>query len=172
MENTQLELDKPLILPEKLRGALRKIYGELKSEQELLELLSGRTFYSVGDVVTYTLLKLGLKPKLAVVDYRTMRKEINFDMIRDFGDEVIEVSNPPGMITPDLWRAVRAAIRSQKSVRIDVRGEEDLAVIPVVHFSPLGAMVIYGMPYTGLVVLKVSERDKENVMKLIKEMEV
>ena len=172
MENTLLELDKPLILPEKLREKLRKIYGEIKNENELPAMLKGEIFYSVGDVVTYTLLKLKLEPKIAIVDYRTKREEVNFDLIRNFGEETIEVENPPGMITPKLWHAVRTAIESQKKVRIDVKGEEDLAVIPVVHFSPLGAIVIYGMPYTGLIVLKVDEHHKENVRKIIREMEV
>lgn len=172
MENSPLELDKTLILPEKLREKLRKLYGEIKSENELPKLLNGRTFYSVGDVVTYTLLKLKLEPKIAIVDYRTKREEVNFDMIRDFGDEVMKVKNPPGMITTELWNAVRTAIISDKKIRIDVQGEEDLAVIPVVHFSPLGAIVIYGMPYTGLVVLEVDEHHKENVTRLIEEMEV
>ncbi len=168
----RLELDKPLVLPQKLRGELRKIYGEIKSEQELPDLLNDRIFYSVGDVVTYTLLNLNLPPKIAIVDYKTKRQEVNFDLIRNFGDNVIKVHNPPGMITPELWHAVRIAIASDKRVRIDVQGEEDLAVIPVVHFSPIGAMVIYGMPYTGLVVLTVDETHKRNVVRIIEEMEV
>ena len=172
MENTLLELDKTLILPEKLRKVLRKIYGEIKSDGELPQFLKGKIFYSVGDVVTYTLLKLNLEPKIAIVDYRTKREKVNFDIIKNFGEEVIQVRNPPGMITPELWHAVRTAIKSIKKTRIDIQGEEDLAVIPVVYFSPMGAIVIYGMPYTGLIVLKVDEHHKENVRRLIEEMEV
>jgi len=81
MESTRLELDKPLILPDKLRAELRKIYGEIRGENELPDFLKGKLFYTVGDVVTYTVLKLGLEPKIAIVDYRTMRREVNFEMI-------------------------------------------------------------------------------------------
>ncbi len=172
MANTLSELDKPLILPQKLRAELRKIYGEIKSEEELTALLHGRIFYSVGDVVTYTLLKLNLLPNVAIVDYRTKRENVNFDLIRKFGEEIMEVRNPPGTITPELWHAIKIAIISEKRVRIDVRGEEDLAVIPVVYFSPMGAIVIYGMPYTGLVALEVNDVHKRNVAKIIEEMEV
>ncbi len=165
-------LDRSLILPEKLKKKLRKVHGKIVNEKDIKKHVSGRFIISVGDVVTYTLLKNGIEPNIAIVDYRTMRRDVNFEIIRNFGDEIIKVRNPAGRITPELWNAVRESINMNGKIRIDVDGEEDLAVIPCVFFVSIGAIVIYGMPNTGLVVLEVTEEDKKNVREIIKEMEV
>ena len=170
MENLLSELDKPLILREKTRKKLQEVHGELVSEEEIKN-LEGEII-CVGDVVTSTLLKLGKEPKIAIVDYRTKRGKYEDERIKKFGENVVKVSNPPGTITPELWKVVRKAIHSKKKWRIEVEGEEDLAVIPVVHFAPIGAIVIYGMPNTGVVMIKISDEDKKEVKEIIKEMEV
>ncbi len=170
MENTHSELDKPLVLKEETRRELQRVYGNLIEEDELEKI--GGDIFAVGDVVTHTLLKHGVEPKIAIVDYRTKRGEIVYEDVKNFGEEIVKVKNPRSTITPQLWRAVREAMKSRRKVKIEVDGEEDLAVIPVVYFSPLGASVIYGMPNTGLVLLKVSPEDKMKVEEIIKEMEV
>ncbi len=172
MESMPLELDKPLILPDELRVELQKVHGELVSEGEVKKYVRGNFVITVGDVVTYTLLKLGLDINVAVVDYKTKRSEVIFEDIKKFGDIFFKVKNPAGTITPELWKAVRDAIESKKRTRIDVEGEEDLAVLPAVLFAPQGAIVIYGMPNTGLVILKVKDEDKKSAMEIIKRMEV
>ncbi len=170
MENTRSGLDKPLLLRDETRRKLQRVYGKLIDEGELKHIIGD--IFAVGDVVTHTLLKLGIKPKIAIVDYRTKRGEAIYEDVKNFGEEIIRVKNPRSMITPELWNAVRDAMKSDKKVKIEVDGEEDLAVIPVVYFADLGANVIYGMPNTGLVLLKVSNEDKLKVKEIIKEMEV
>jgi len=169
MENTHYELDKPLILKDETRKKLQKIYGKLIGEEDLNNIKGD--IFAVGDVVTHTLLKLGIKPKIAIVDYKTKRGEKIYEDVKDFGEKIIKVKNPRSQITPELWNAVREAMQYD-SVKIEVDGEEDLAVIPVVFFADLGANVIYGMPNTGLVWLKVSNEDKRKVKEIINEMEV
>ena len=169
MENTHYELDKPLILKDETRKKLQKIYGKLISEEDLKNIKGD--IFAVGDVVTHTLLKLGIKPKIAIVDYKTKRGEKIYEDVKNFGKKIIKVKNPRSQISPELWRAVREAMQ-YNSVKIEVDGEEDLAVIPVVFFANLGANVIYGMPNTGLVWLKVSNEDKRKVKEIIREMEV
>ncbi len=166
------ELDKPLRLPASLRPELQRVHGELVPEDELKEKLSGKIVIAVGDVVTYTLLRMHIAPKVAIVDYRTKREDVVFEEIRKFGEEVYRVRNPAGYITPELWNAVKKAIESPGKVRIDVDGEEDLAVIPAVLFAPEGAIVIYGMPNTGVVSITVNEEHKRNARRIIEQMEV
>ncbi|AGB04371.1 hypothetical protein AciM339_0483 [Aciduliprofundum sp. MAR08-339] len=170
MESMPYELDKPLILPEHLRGELQRVHGILLEEDEIKNIEG--MIICVGDVVTHTLLKMGIKPKMAVVDYKTKRGEMVFEDVRSFGERVFRVENPAGTITPGLWDAVKKALISEKNVKIVVDGEEDLAVIPVVFFAPLGANVIYGMPNTGLVLLKITPEERDKVKDLIKKMEV
>ena len=43
---------------------------------------------------------------------------------------------------------------------IIVEGEEDLLTLPVIKFAPLGALVVYGQPYVGMVLVMVTERTK------------
>ncbi len=172
MENLRSELDKPLVLKERTRKKLQRIYGELVSTPDLPGKLSGEIVICVGDVVTDTLLSLGIQPDVAIVDYKTKREKMVFERIKNYGDKVLKVRNPAGTITPELWATVRKAISMGEKVRVDVDGEEDLAVIPVIYFAPLGATVIYGMPNTGLVLIKVSDEDKKKVNEIIREMEV
>ena len=166
------ELGKDLVLPNHLRKELRKVYGEVVEEKDIKKKIRGKFVVCVGDMVANTLLKEGLEPDIIIVDYRTMRRDIDFHNIRNFGDEVMRVVNPPGKITVSLWNGVKRAMKMKKKVRIEVDGEEDLAVIPVVHFIPLGGIVIYGMPNTGLVILEVGEDNKRHAERIIKEMEV
>jgi len=170
MENLHSELDKPLILRENTRKKLQKVYGELVNEKTL-EKIEGEII-AVGDVVASTLLRLGKEPHLIIVDYRSKREKYIDERVKNFGERIFRVSNPPGTITPELWKSVFEALKSTQKCKIEVVGEEDLAVIPVVHFAPVGGIVIYGMPNTGVVMIKVSEKDKEEVKKIIKEMEV
>lgn len=172
MESMPSELDKTLKLPKELREELQKVHGVLVQEREVEKYVNGKFVITVGDVVTYTLLKLGLQINVAIVDYKTKRNEIEFEDIKKFGESVLKVKNPPGTVTPELWRAIKDAIASEKRTRIDVDGEEDLAVIPAVIFAPLGAIVIYGMPNTGLVILEIKDEDKKNAMEIINRMEV
>ncbi len=169
MESTLSELDKPLVLKESTRRELQRVHGKLIQEDEL-DSLEGKII-TVGDVVTHTLLSRGIEPKMAIVDYQTLRGKVEFEDVRNFGKEVMKVKNPRSTVTPELWRAVREAM-GMEGVKIEVEGEEDLAVIPVVFFAPLGANVIYGMPNTGLALIKVTDDEKEKVKSLIKEMEV
>ena len=166
------ELDKTLVLPEKLRNRLKRVYGKIVEEGEIKSHVDEKFIICVGDVVTYTLLKNGIKPDIAIVDYKTMRKNVDFEIIKKFGDAVFSVKNPAGRITQELWNTIKKSMDMNCKVRIDVDGEEDLAVIPCVFFAPIGGIVIYGMPNTGLVVLEVTEKDKKEVYDIIKEMEV
>ncbi len=172
MVNMHSELDKVLHLPEELRAELKKVHGKIVSEGLLRELLEDRYIITVGDVVTDTLLKLGIEPNVAVVDYKTKRNAVEYERVIRFGKKVMSVHNPPGTITPELWSSLKKAIQEEKSVRIDVDGEEDLAVIPAVLFAPQGAMVIYGIPNTGLAVIEVTDEDKKNAIRIIEKMEV
>ncbi len=174
MGNMLSEFDKVLKLPENLRAELQKVHGRLLRECELSKVLKTENgiLISVGDVVTYTLLKHGFSPKVAVVDYKTKRENIELEEIKNFGDIVYRVKNPPGTITPDFAKRIRDAINYVGNVRVEVDGEEDLGVIPAVIYAPVGGIVIYGMPNTGLVLLKVTDDDKKSALEIVRNMEV
>ena len=39
-------------------------------------------------------------------------------------------------------------------------------------YAPVGGIVIYGMPDTGLVLLKVTDDDKKSALEIVRNMEV
>jgi uncharacterized protein (UPF0218 family) len=149
-----------LVLPDELREELAKPLGDVVQEGDLEKLLAGSgRVISVGDIVTLTLLRKGLKPDVAVFDYRTRRGEAD-DLRGRLGDMKgvqVRVTNPPGMITRALWGAVRDAARGTRAVKIEVAGEEALAALVAIATAPKGARVIYGLPQQGLAVVRVDE---------------
>lgn len=105
---------------------------------------------SVGDVVTYNMLKYGLKPDLAVVDSKTRRLEaVEVDPL-EF-DVVIYARNSAGTISRSALRAVldcaKLIERGRRAI-IVVDGEEDLLALPIIAYAPRRTLVAYGL-YTG-----------------------
>ena len=57
------------------------------------------------------------------------------------------------------------------TVRIMVNGEEDLLVIPVCIYAPDNAVVMYGQPNEGLVIVQVTPDIRNKTQKLLDLME-
>ncbi len=170
------------ILPEEIRGELKEIMGEILAQEELAErLIPDDPVITVGDVVTLTLLEMGIIPDLSIVDYQTQRgstrngpnEEADFmERLSKFQQPVINVKNPPGEITCQLFDAVKDGIEDMRQLRIVVEGEEDLASLVCVLLAPDGTNVIYGIPFKGLMLLTVNARIRERVSGILKKMEI
>jgi len=48
-----------------------------------------------------------------------------------------------------------------------IDGEEDLLVLPVVQYAPIGSVVYYGQPGEGLVKVVVTKEKKRQVVALV-----
>ncbi len=154
-----------LRLPEAFRGLFRRPFGTLYSRiDDLLPELAGRAVYTVGDVVTQTLLKRGVVPQIAIIDGYTMRVPCKRSPLL-IATRVVAY-NPPGTLTEDLIRAIREAVADPPRL-IFVDGEEDLAVIPLVLAAPIGAAVLYGQPGEGVVLRIVDEEAKREAEYLL-----
>jgi hypothetical protein len=164
------------ILPDFLREELKEPLGILVDEKGLLELLKKEKYIvSVGDQVTYTMLKNNIKPIFCIVDFIIKRKDYPAeikDLIKAFGDNYIVVNNPPGCITDDLWNIIEDAYRNIKigALRIEVIGEEDLAALPAIWLAPRDVTIIYGLPNKGVVVVKALEENKTKVKNILDKM--
>ena len=77
----------------------------------------------------------------------------------------------PGYMTKEMVQAVLFAVKEilfkGRNMVIKVDGEEDLAGVPAILLSPLGSIVLYGQPSVGLVLVEVTEKKKEILLKLI-----
>ncbi|RLF39408.1 MAG: DUF359 domain-containing protein [Thermoplasmata archaeon] len=158
-------------LPNYLREELRKPIGMLLDENKLiLEAKERKLLVSVGDVVTYTLLSRGIKPKIAVIDYKFRRKECSEEMkkvLQGFGEKRVNVVNPPSTISQELWNALEKAYSDEKTVCIVVDGEEDMASLAAIALAPIGGTVIYGLPDKGIILVDVSPHEKDKVKKVL-----
>ncbi|UCE80341.1 MAG: DUF359 domain-containing protein [Methanobacteriota archaeon] len=165
--------ERDLTLPDDMRAELAKPFGRIVPEEDLGELLHGSPkVISVGDVVTVTLLRMGIEPHVAVFDYRTRRSEHagSERRIADMKGTLVRVRNPPGTITRALWRAVRDAASCSGRTKIEVAGEEDLATLVAVATAPDGTHVIYGLPNKGLMVVSVEDSTRAVVVDAISRM--
>jgi uncharacterized protein (UPF0218 family) len=160
------ELKEPL--GELVRGEIPEPYLRVKGELE-----KARYVITVGDVVTENVLKVGIKPSLAIYDHRTKRHEYHPDI--ETGAVVMTVQNPAGTITKALLNAIKKGFglaERGRRVYIKVYGEEDLAAIPAVLYAPVGSIVLYGQPDEGVVLIRVTPECKLKCGKLMSKMEV
>jgi len=151
-------------LPEEHRHFFREPFGELfRDLADALPFIAGHTLYTVGDVVTYNLIKSGNTPSVAIIDGLTMRSPCRKDA--PVIGRRIHVVNPAGTITDELVAGIRNAV-AHPPATIDVTGEEDLAVIPLVMEAPSGSVVLYGQPHKGVVIRTVDAAAKEQARAL------
>lgn len=150
---------------------------------------------AVGDVVTTLFLRNHIQAHLFIVDLRVERKK-KYSSIAELGfsntRSIVRVRNAAGTVTASLTRASERAVGAlvhaeQQIIRrsplgetsdnlfsfaasiIQVEGEEDLAVLPVVLALPLGSQVFYGQPRDGVVVVDVTENRKEEAYELLRQ---
>jgi uncharacterized protein (UPF0218 family) len=164
------------ILPDKLRDLLKTPVGTLVDEEGLLKLVRNeKHLISIGDQVTYTLLKNDIEPSFCVIDFKTRRGECSQEIVKvlkSFGKKAIVIDNPAGTLSDDLFNTIKLAVENLDagSLRIEVVGEEDLASLPAIYYAPPDATIIYGLPNKGVLVVKPTKDMKEKVKEVLDEM--
>lgn len=137
--------------------------------KELAEKEKPSCIISVGDTVSRNLVKNGVIPKLAIVDNLAMRKATQPFLFK--AGKVVDVRNPAATITDEAVVAIQDALRGSSLTKIVVEGEEDLLALVAISFAPEDAFVVYGQPYEGIVVVKVTSAKKAEVAAILKAME-
>jgi len=123
---------------------------------------------SVGDIVSRNLHEYQIVPQLSITDNKHMRRKIKPRVFT--GKNAVYVKNPKGTITNEAITAIREAMESDEYSHIIVDGEEDLLTIVAVLYAPENALVVYGQPFEGIVVIKVTREKKDSVMEILKAM--
>jgi len=174
------------ILPEEMREEFKKPLGKLLTKNPTKELIkqieeqNPPLIIFVGDYCVLDALKHGLIPDIAVIDGKNLREE--FKEISIDNAKVIKSKNPPATITANTWLKIKEIFESQKTIQITrkpkepivllIEGEEDLLVLPIALEAPENSFIIYGQPYEGIVVIKVTADIKIKFSKLIGRMKV
>ncbi len=151
-------------LPEDLRLRLAQPLGRVFSAEEAAGPEFGKLVrqapmvVTVGDRVTDTLGAMGRTPDVQIVDgvERRSRRDLpNVPFAR-----LVKVRNPAGMLTDGAINGVRSAFLGRKPVRVQVDGEEDLMAMLAIAMAPVSAVVFYGQPGVGVVVVKANAISK------------
>ena len=164
------------VLPDNLRDLLKEPIGQLVDEKKLLKILRKEKYIvSIGDLVTYTLLKHEIEPIFCIVDYKTRRGECSSEIkevIKSFGKKNIVVQNPPATISDDLWNVIEMAYENLEigSLRIEIEGEEDLASLAAIYLAPSDVTIIYGLPDKGVLVVIPTRENKKLVKEVLDKM--
>lgn len=162
------------VLPSTLRHLLQKPFGDIiKFESHELSEIDLQTVVTVGDITTKNFLDKKLYPKIAIIDFVVEREKRSLsyeDMGFPKSAMRYEVDNPPGTLTPGLFVILKRIISDnyENSVLV-VTGEEDLSVLTVLVYVPLGFHIFYGQPHEGMVHITVNEEIKEKAKSILSE---
>ena len=101
------------------------------------------------------MIEFDLIPSLQIIDNLEKREKRTSPLITN---DTIELSivNPAKEITPQSIDLIKKSFTLKPPVRINVEGEEDLLVLPVCIYAPENAIVMYGQPNEGLVIVKIT----------------
>jgi len=159
-------------LPENLREQLKIPLGMLipdnqtSKENILKQIPMGSFLITVGDATTEKIQSYGIIPSLQIID--AQEKRIKRDPPKSVKVSTnISCKNPAGEITEQSIEKIKQAMKSKAPVRILVDGEEDLLVIPVCIHAPDNAIIMYGQPNEGLVVVKINEEIKKKTKSIL-----
>ena len=157
-------------VPEDKRQIFKEPIGSELRESELVKHHDTRMI-TVGDVVSLTMRRNGIRPILSVYDGYTERHEMTEFAALVEEEDKVTVVNPAGTITDELDEAVRNALTTGKTDLIRVDGEEDLALMPCILHAPEGAEVVYGWPGKGMMIVSTDDVTRKRVEELWKMME-
>ena len=124
---------------------------------------------TVGDRTTEKMINFGLIPSLQIIDGVEKRQKRDLpksEYVREF-----TVDNPAAEITTQSIDVIKKALSMQGPTRLVVNGEEDLLVIPVCIYAQENAVVLYGQPNEGLVIVKVTPEIRNKTQSLLDLME-
>ena len=162
--------ERDLVLPESEREAFKEPLGREMEDSELDCIDAQTRFITVGDVVSLTFRRHGVRPLLSIYDGSTERREMT-DFARLVEDEPKEVvSNPAGRITARMAEAVRRGIGGEFDL-IRVDGEEDLAMLPCLLYAEDGTVVVYGMPGRCMMAVTTDGAVRKRAAELVAKME-
>lgn len=160
-------------LPEKLRDQLKKPLGLLIPENDVTKekissIAKDAFVITVGDATTEKMIKFGFDISLQIVD--SLEKRTKRDLPEGKVQTILTCKNPAAEITEESISVIRQAFGMALPVRIIVKGEEDLLVLPVAVYAPNNSVILYGQPNEGLVIVQVTEEIRNKASSIMNSM--
>ena len=168
-------------LPPDVIRILKEPFGNLIPDENITLhnlnafLTNAKKIISVGDATTDRLISFGIIPNVSVIDgkERRVRRKYNnnFSNCNHTDNNILvkemKCSNEPGTISKAAVDVLEDASRMTSPVRIIVDGEEDLLALPLFLILPDNAVVLYGQPHEGLVVVKINSHIRKKAKDLM-----
>lgn len=156
-------------LSKKVLNQLKKPLGKLHVSLEHIKTLSKKfKIISVGDICTVALLCIGIRPHLAIFDFKYMRKPLPDTMAtvlkREFKNPIL-IKNPQGTLSEKLIKDAEDLLKKGGAIRIN--GEEDLTALPFIQHADENTIIVYGQPNEGIVVVIPNKKTKNLVEKIL-----
>ena len=154
-------------IPDSVRNKLKRPLGKLYKDFRVLKKLSHtHRVIAVGDVCTLSLLAMGIKPHLAVFDYRLMRRKLDPGMVnilRLHFKKPKKYKNPAGTLSDKILADAGKLIEDGGAIFVD--GEEDLTALAFIANASSTDVIVYGQPREGLVIVEPDKRIKNQIKK-------
>jgi uncharacterized protein (UPF0218 family) len=148
-----------------IQGSFDKTMGKMKA---LVDKEKPPRTISVGDVVSRNLHEHNIHPQLTIIDTKFLRNQNMPEKVSV--EKTVHVNNPKGTITEEAIFAIKEALEKNEHTHIVVDGEEDLLTLIAVLYAPENAIIVYGQPYSGIVVVKVTSEKKAQAKEFLKAM--
>jgi uncharacterized protein (UPF0218 family) len=159
------------VITERAREELKKPLGRVYGSMEAVRRLSaGRRIISVGDACTLVLLDAGIRPHLAVFDFKCMRSplaEEGVARLKAEYPEPVRYANPPGTLSDRIVSDAPMLLERGGAVLVD--GEEDLTALAFIMAGTDKEIVIYGQPNAGMVLVRPGAEVKDKISRLLRQ---
>ncbi|MCE4610018.1 MAG: DUF359 domain-containing protein [Desulfurococcales archaeon] len=123
--------------------------------------LKAPSIVCVGDVVSSYCIRIAKKYNgklILLVDGKTRRTQ-QLGILEARGIKRVKVENPQSTIAVNVYDLLCGLLSSHQDERviIEVQGEEDMLALPAIACSPIGGIVVYGVPGKGATIIRVNK---------------
>lgn len=166
--------EKTIILSSNQRQKLKAPYGKIiavDNLQNIITTMQPTQRAVVGDTTLSTFIQQNILVDIGVYDevaqreptkivLESLERKKNTKYTQNF------ITNNAGEISQSAVKNIRKILNKSLQL-IKVAGEEDLLVIPLALLMPLQSVIFYGQPEIGIVMIEVTEKSKETIMRTI-----
>lgn len=153
----------------KARAQLKHPMGKIcKTLEEIKRFSYTHKIVAVGDVTTLALLGIGIRPYLAVFDFKYMRRTLvgqMKDILRREFRIITVMKNRAGTLSEEVLSAAPKLLKTGGALRIE--GEEDLTALAFVKFADKNTLIAYGQPNEGIVIVEPTDSMKKKIDKIL-----
>ncbi|MCS7125746.1 MAG: DUF359 domain-containing protein [Aigarchaeota archaeon] len=168
-----------IVFTEEMKEKVREPIGELIRGEDpdevtlklgkLIKEYNPPIVVAVGDYISSKLYQHKIRVDVYVIDGKIERVEKTSEIVGLM--KVVETVNDAGTISPQSAEKLHSLIHSPEDwpIILKIDGEEDLLGLAAILSSPKNAIVVYGQPKKGAVLVRVSDDVKKKIIEIIGE---